>query len=93
MMVIITNLRVFDVCIILEKLMEPFTYPSGTEVVVWTRAFSNDRTTNDYIRPDPIFQTDDQLVYTILFRDADSTTPITSDYEGQYKCIISSRSV
>ena len=65
-----------------------FYYPNGTEVVVWTGTFSNDRTTNDYTGPDPIFQTDDQLVYTILFRDEDSTSPITSDYEGLYKCII-----
>ena len=70
-----------------------FYYPNGTEVVVWTGAFSMDRTTNDYTGPDPIFQTDEQLVYTILMRDQDSTTPITSDYEGLYKCIIDNRTL
>ena len=70
-----------------------FYYPNGTEVVVWTGTFSNDRTTNDYTGPDPIFQTDDQVVYTILFRDENSTTPITSDYEGLYKCIIDDRTL
>ena len=70
-----------------------FYYPNGTEVVVWTGTFSNDRTTNDYAGPDPIFQTDEQLVYTILLRDQDSTTPFTSDYEGLYKCIIDDRTL
>ena len=31
--------------------------------------------------------------YTILLRDEDSTTPITSDYEGLYKCIIDDRTL
>ena len=70
-----------------------FYYPNGTEVVVWTGTFSYDRATNDYTGPDPIFQTDDQLKYTILFRDENSTTPITSDYEGLYKCIIDDRTL
>ena len=70
-----------------------FYYPNGTEVVVWTGEFSNDRTTNNYTGLDPIFQTDDQVVYTILLRDEDSTTPITSDYEGLYKCIIDYRTL
>ena len=70
-----------------------FYYPNGTEVVVWTGEFTNNRATNDYIGPDPIFQTDKQLVYTILFRDEDSTSPITSDYEGLYKCIIDDRTL
>ena len=69
-----------------------FYYPNSTEVVVWTGTFSNDRTTNDYTGPDPIFQAE-QLVYTILLRDEDSTTPITSDYEGLYKCIIDDRTL
>ena len=70
-----------------------FYYPNGNEVVVWTGAFSEERTTNDYIGPDPIFQAVDQLVYTILLRDEDSTTPITSDCEGLYKCIIDDRTL
>ena len=70
-----------------------FYYPNGSEVVVWTGTFNNDRTTNDYTGPDPIFQTNEQLVYTILFRDENSTTPITSDYEGLYKCIIEDRTL
>ena len=73
-----------------------FYYPNGTEVVVYTGTFSNNGATNDYTGPDPIFQTDhtdDQFVYTILFRDEDSTTPITSDYEGLYKCIIDDRTL
>ena len=70
-----------------------FYYPNGTEVAVYTGAFSMDRRTNDYTGPDPIFQTDEQLVNTILLRDEDSTTPITSDYEGLYKCIIDNRTL
>ena len=70
-----------------------FYYPNGTEVVVWTGTFNNGRATNDYTGPDPIFQTDEQLVYTVLFRDQDSTTPITSDYEGLYRCIIDGRTL
>ena len=68
-----------------------FYYPNGNEVTVYTTTFPQDRRTNDYTGPDPIFQTDDQLVYTILLRDEDSTTPIISDYEGLYKCIIDCR--
>ena len=30
-----------------------FYYQNGTEVEVWTGAFSEDRTTNDYTGPDP----------------------------------------
>ena len=70
-----------------------FYYPNGAKVVVFTGTFSNGRTTNTYSGPDPIFQTDEQLVYTILLRDEDSTTPITSDYEGLYKCIIDDRTL
>ena len=68
-----------------------FYCPNGNEVTVYTGTFPQDRRTNDYTGPDPIFQTDDQLVYTILLRDEDSTKPITSDYEGLYKCIIDCR--
>ena len=70
-----------------------FYYPNGTEVTVITGTFSMDRTTNTYTGPDPIFQTNKQLVYTILLRDEDSTTPITSDYEGLYRCIIADRTL
>ena len=70
-----------------------FYYPNGTEVVVYTGTFPQDRRTNDYTGPDPVFQTNDQLVYTILFRDEDSTTPFTSNYEGLYKCIIDDRTL
>ena len=70
-----------------------FYYPNGTEVAVFDGTFSNDRTTNTYTGPDPIFQTDEQLPYTVLSSDADSTTPITSDYEGLYKCIIVNRTL
>ena len=68
-------------------------YISGTKVVVWSGMFMNNRIDNDYTGPDPIFQTNEQLVYTVLFRDQDSTTPITSDYEGLYKCIIDDRTL
>ena len=70
-----------------------FYYPNGTEVVVFTGTFNMPRTHNDYTGPDPIFQTDDQLPYTVLLWDEDSTTPITSDYEGLYKCIIDNRTL
>ena len=70
-----------------------FYYPNGTEVVVFTGTFSGDRKTNTYTGPDPIFQTDQQLTYTVLLWDEDSTTPITSDYEGLYKCIIDDRTL
>ena len=76
-----------------ERTYGTFYYPNGTEVVVWTGAFSNERRENDYTGPDPIFQTMHQLVYTILTRDEDSTTPITSDYEGLYKCIVDDKTL
>ena len=61
-----------------------FYYPNGTEVAVYTGTFNHERTTNDYNGPDPIFQTSEQFTHTVLLRDADPTTPITSDYEGLY---------
>ena len=70
-----------------------FYYPNGTEVAVLTGTFSNDGTTNTYSGPDPIFQTDEQFTYTVLLRDEDSTTPIASDYEGLYRCIIDDRTL
>ena len=70
-----------------------FYYPNGTKVVVYTRTFNYGRTENNYTGPDPIFQTDKQLTHTVLLRDKDSTTPITSDYEGLYKCIIDNRTL
>ena len=70
-----------------------FYYPNGTKVVVFTGTFNHERTTNTYNGPDPIFQTDEQLTHTVLLRDEDSTTPITSDYEGLYKCIIVDRTL
>ena len=70
-----------------------FYYPNGTEVVVYTGTFSNNDATNDYTGPDPIFQTNNQFSYTVLSWDEESTTPITSDYEGLYKCIIDDRTL
>ena len=70
-----------------------FYYPNGNEVTVYTGTFPQNRRTNDYTGPDPIFQTDEQLTRTVLLRDEDSTTPITSDYEGLYKCIIDNRTL
>ena len=70
-----------------------FYYPNGTKVLVYNGTFSGNGKTNNYTGPDPIFQTDEQVSYTILFRDQDSTTPITSDYEGLYKCIIDDRTL
>ena len=70
-----------------------FYYPNGTEVVVYTGTFSNNEVTNDYTGLDPIFQTNEQLEYTVLLWDEGSTTPITSDYEGLYKCIIDDRTL
>ena len=70
-----------------------FYYPNGTEVVVYTGTFTNSRKTNTYSGADPIFQTNKQLAYTILMRDTGSTTPITPDYEGLYKCIIDDRTL
>ena len=72
-----------------------FYYPNGTEVIVFTGTlnFSNDSTTNTYTGPDLIFQTNEQFSYTVLLWDENSTTPITSDYEGLYKCIIDDRTL
>ena len=70
-----------------------FYYPNGTKVVVFTGTFNHERTTNTYSGPDPIFQTDEQLTHTVLLRDEDSPTQITSDYEGLYKCIIDNRTL
>ena len=70
-----------------------FYYPNGTKVIVYTEDFPQNRRTNTYTGPDPIFQTNDQLTHTVLFRDEDSTTPITSDYEGLYTCVIADRTL
>ena len=70
-----------------------FYYPNGTEVVVYTGTFSNNEATNNYTGPDPIFQTNEQVTHTVLLRDEDSPTLITSDYEGLYKCIIANRTL
>ena len=70
-----------------------FYYPNGIKVAVYTGEFHNNKQTNDYTGPDPIFQTDEQFTHTVLLRDEDSTTPITSDYEGLYKCIIDNRTL
>ena len=70
-----------------------FYYPNGTKVAVYTGTFNYERTMNNYNGPDPIFQTDEQLTSTVLLRDEGSTTPITSDYEGLYKCIIDNRTL
>ena len=70
-----------------------FYYPNGTNVVVYTGTFNHGRTENDYSGPDPIFQTNEQLTRTVLLKDEDSTTPITSDYEGLYKCIIDDKTL
>ena len=70
-----------------------FYYPNGTEVVVHTGTFSDNRQTNTYSGQDPIFQSNKQFSYTVLLWDEDSTTPITSDYEGLYKCIIDDRTL
>ena len=70
-----------------------FYYPNGTKVAVFTGIFNFERTENNYTGLDPIFQTNEQLTHTVLLRDEDSTTPITSDYEGQYKCIIDDRTL
>ena len=70
-----------------------FYYPNATKVTVFTGTFLQDSTTNDYNGPDPVFQTDEQFTHTVLLRDEDSTTPITSDYEGLYKCIIVNRTL
>ena len=76
-----------------EKTYGTFYYPDGTEVTVHTGTFNEDRTTNSYTGPDPIFQSNKQLKYTVLLWDEDSTTPITPDYEGLYKCIIDDRTL
>ena len=72
-----------------------FYYPNGTKVVVYTGSFINNRKTNYYNGPDPIFQSGagENFNQAVLFRDTDSTTPITSDYEGLYKCIILGRTL
>ena len=70
-----------------------FYYPNGTKVAVYTGEFRNNMQTKDYNGPDPVFQTDEQFTHTVLLRDEDSTTPITSDYEGLYKCIIDNRTL
>ena len=70
-----------------------FYYPNGTEVIIFTGTFSNDSTTDTYTGPDPIFQTNEQFSYTVLLWDENSTTPITSNYEGLYKCIIDDRTL
>ena len=70
-----------------------FYYPNGTKVAVYTGEFHNNMQTNDYNEPDPIFQTNEQFTHTVLSRDEDSTTPIISDYEGLYKCIIDNRTL
>ena len=77
----------------IKNIYGTFYYPNGTKVIVYTETFSEDRRTNDYNGPDPIFQTNKQLTYTVLLRDEYSTTPITSDYEGLYKCIIDDRTL
>ena len=77
----------------MSQIYGTFYYPNGTKVVVFTGTFSHDRTANTYTGPDPIFQTNEQLTHTVLLRDKDSTTPITSDYEGLYKCIIDNRTL
>ena len=70
-----------------------FYYPNGTKVAVYTGGFHNNRQTNDYTGPDPIFQTNNQFSNTVLSWDEDSPTLITSDYEGLYKCIIDDRTL
>ena len=55
--------------------------------------FMNSRTENNYNGPDPIFQSDEHFPHTVLLWDEDSSTPITSDYEGLYKCIIDDRTL
>ena len=70
-----------------------FYYPNGNEVTVYTGTISNDRKTNDYNGTDPIFQINEQLAHTVLLRDEDTATPITSNYEGLYKCIIDDRTL
>ena len=67
-----------------------FYYPNGTKVAVYA---ANNTQINDYNGPDPVFQTDEQFIHTVLLRDEDTATPITSDYEGLYKCIIDNRTL
>ena len=76
-----------------ENTYGTFYYPNGTEVIVYTGKFMNNRRDNLYTGTDPIFQTDEQFTHTVLFRDTGSATPITSDYEGLYKCIIDDRTL
>ena len=70
-----------------------FYYPNGTKVVEYTGGFTNNRKTNYYNGPDPVFQVSSYFSQAVLFRDTNSTTPITSDYEGLYKCIIECRTL
>ena len=70
-----------------------FYYLNGTKFAVYTGTFSGNRKANDYFGPDPIFQTNEQFTHTVLLRDEDSITPITSDYEGLYQCIIDDRTL
>ena len=70
-----------------------FYYPNDDEVAVYTGSFNFQRTENTYSGPDPIFQTNEHFTYTVLLWDEDSTTPITSNYEGLYKCIIDDRTL
>ena len=77
----------------IDNTYETFYYPNGTKVVVFNGTFSGNKKTNNYTGPDPIFQTNQQFAHTVLLRDEDSTTPITSDYEGLYKCIIDNRTL
>ena len=74
----------------MKNIYGTFYYPNGTKVVVFTGTFSNDRTTNNYTGPDPVFQTNEQLTHTVLLKGA---TPFTSNYEGLYKCIIDDRTL
>ena len=70
-----------------------FYYPNGTKVVVYNGTFNYNRTENNYTGPDPVFQTNKQLTYTVLLRGTNSTTPFTLNYEGLYKCIIDNRTL
>ena len=67
----------------------------GTKVAVYNVTISKIRKTKDYKGLDYIFQTNEQLTHILFcqFRDEDSTTPITSDYEGLYKCVIDNRTL
>ena len=79
----------------IKQIPGTFYYPNGTKVVVYNGGFINNRKTNYYNGPDPIFQSGagENFIQAVLFRDTDSTTPITSGYEGLYKCIIVDRTL